>query len=143
MRAGLSRTATLNVTITNADTTSLTTGADLTATLSLGNVPFVGGATISLAGTLSYTGGTLGASLTGSLNTALPIAGGAVTLQPGDSLSIATGTGLTIGGAAVIGAAQNPYTITVNGTLTDLRNWSLIGHVVERPDCTTAHSLRS
>src|SRR4029077_56064 len=113
------------VTIANAGTTTLTGGADLTATLTLGNVPFIGATTVSLTGTLTYTGGTLGASLIGSLTAALPIANGAVTLQPGDSLSISTGTGLTVGGTALIGPGANPYTITVNGTLADLSNWSL------------------
>lgn len=118
-------TATLSVTITNAGTATLTGGTDLTATLTLGNVPFIDGTTVTLTGALTYTNGTLGASLAGSLNAALPLAGGAVTLQQGDSLSIATGTGLAIGGTALIGTSANPYTVTVNGTLADLSNWSL------------------
>jgi hypothetical protein len=118
-------TATLAVTIANAATTNLTNGGDLTATLTMNGVPFVGGTTVSLAGTLSYTGGSLGASLTGSLAAALPIAGGAVILQPGDSVAIATGTGLVVNGTALIGTAAAPYSIGVNGTLTDLKNWSL------------------
>lgn len=118
-------TATLQVTIRHAGTTTLSGGADLTTTLTLGGVPFVAGATVTLTGHLTYTGGTLAASLTGSLDSAISLAGGAVTLQAGTNLSIATGGGLTVHGTALLGSGENAFTLTVDGSVTDLRNWSL------------------
>lgn len=118
-------TGTLRVSIAHAATTTLSGGADLTATVTLGGVPFVNGSSVSLAGTLSYTGGTLNASLTGSLDADLSVAGGAVVLKGGASVSIATGTGLSFDGTALVGPADAAYSVTVNGTLTDLKNWSL------------------
>jgi Ricin-type beta-trefoil lectin domain-like len=118
-------TGTLRVSIANAATTTLSGGADLTATVTLSGVPFVNGSSVTLTGTLSYTGGTLNASLTGSLDADLSVAGGAVVLKGGASVSIATGTGLSIDGTALVGPADAAYSVTVNGTLTDLKNWSL------------------
>src|SRR5262249_23651062 len=118
-------TGTLQVTITNAATTTLSGGIDLTATVTLNGVPFINGSTVTLTGTLSYTNGSLSATLTGSLATDLSMAGGTVTLQQGDSLALATGSGLTIGGTALVGPGDAAYSVTLNGTLTDLKNWSL------------------
>ncbi|WP_432830077.1 RICIN domain-containing protein [Dactylosporangium sp. CA-092794] len=118
-------TGTLQVTIRNAGTTTLSDGADLTATLTLGNVPFIEGATVTLTGALTYSGGSLGASLTGTLAAALPMAGGAVTLQPGSAVSIGTDTGLSVTGTALVGIGQDTFSVSVSGSLASLTNWSL------------------
>jgi hypothetical protein len=118
-------TAALQVTISSANTASMTDGTNLSSSLTLGNVPFVGGSTISLAGSLGYSGGILTASLTGALTSALAVASGAVVLQPGTSLTLATGTGLVLNGAAQIGSGANSFAVAVTGSLTDLSNWSV------------------
>src|SRR6478735_2404896 len=63
--AGNGLGGTLTVTIAHADTTDLT-GADLTATLNITGIPALG-TTVDVSGSLTYVGGKLGASLTGTL----------------------------------------------------------------------------
>ncbi|MBP2706912.1 RICIN domain-containing protein [Microbispora sp. RL4-1S] len=117
-------TATLQVTIAHADTSALTDGADLTATLALGDVPFVAGSKVALNGALAYTGGALSASLTGTLTSALPVTGGFV-LLPGATLTLATGSGLTLSGGAQVGTGGDTFVVDVAGSFTNLNNWSL------------------
>lgn len=118
-------TATLTVTVANAATSDLSNGTDVTGSLTLGGVPFVGGATAGLTFTLHYTSGALGASLSGSLTTAASFASGVVTIPAGTSLTLATGSGITLNGAADLTYNGQTTEITVNGTLTSLSNWSL------------------
>jgi hypothetical protein len=118
-------TATLRVTIANAATSTLAGGTDVSSSLTISNVPFLGGSSASLTGSLGYNGSTLSASLTGTLATAATLASGALTVQPGTSLTLATGTGLTINGTATIGTGTYALATTLTGALTDLSNWSL------------------
>jgi Ricin-type beta-trefoil lectin domain-like len=125
---GTGMTAALSVTIANASTSSLTDGTDVTGSLALGNVPFAGDSAATLTFGLGYTGGALSASLSGQLTSDAKFAGGAVTLPAGETtIGLATGTGLTIQGTADINAGGNTAAaaVAVNGTLTDLSDWSL------------------
>ena len=74
--------ATLHVVIGNASTTTLSSSNGVTATLTLTGVPFVAGTTLALTGSLSYRAGALSASLTGSLESDLPL-GPAAVVKPG------------------------------------------------------------
>ncbi|GAA0366716.1 hypothetical protein GCM10009530_15680 [Microbispora corallina] len=117
-------TAALDVTVAHAATSTLGDATDLTATLTLGGVPFVAGSTVTLQGALTYTGGTLGASLQGSLTSGLTVARG-FTLQPGTTLTLSTGAGLTLDGTAQVGAGDGAFTVHAGGAFHDLRNWTL------------------
>jgi hypothetical protein len=118
-------TATLSVAIANAATSDLSSGTDVTGSLTLGGVPFAGGATAGLTFTLGYTGGALSASLSGSLTSAATFANGVVTIPAGTSLTLATGSGITLNGAADLTYNGQTTEITVNGTLMSLSSWSL------------------
>jgi hypothetical protein len=117
--------AMLNVTIANASSSPLTDGTDVTGSLALTGVPFAGGSTASLTFGLGYTGGALSASLAGSLTSTATFANGVVTIPAGATLTLATGTGLSLSGTAELTAGSSTTQINVNGTLTDLKNWSL------------------
>jgi hypothetical protein len=118
-------TGTLTVTIANASSSALTDGTDVTGSLALTGVPFAGGSTASLTFSLGYTGSALSASLAGSLTSTATFANGLVTIPAGATLTLATGTGLSLSGTADINAGSNTTQVTVNGTLTDLKDWSL------------------
>jgi ricin-type beta-trefoil lectin protein len=118
-------TATLSVAIANAATSDLSNGTDVTGSLTLGGVPFVGGATAGLTFTLGYASGALKASLAGSLTSAATFANGVVTIPAGTSLTLATGSGLTLNGVADLTYNGQTTEIAVNGTLTSISNWSL------------------
>ncbi len=118
-------TAGLDVTIANASTSDLSDGTDVSGTLTLDGVPFVGGATATLAFTLGYASGALSASLAGSLASAATFANGVVTIPAGTSLTLATGSGITLSGAADLTYNGQTTEITVTGTLTGASNWSL------------------
>lgn len=118
-------TATLDVTIANASTSNLSDGTDVSGTLTLNGVPFVGGSTATLTFTVGYASGALSASLTGSLATAATFANGVVTIPAGTSLTLATGSGITLSGAADLTYNGQTTEITLNGTLTSLSSWSL------------------
>jgi len=117
-------TAALQVTISAANTSAMTDGTDLSSTLTFSNVPFLGGS-VSLAGSLGYNGTTLSASVTGTLTSNLTFANGAVTLQQGTSITLATGTGLQVQGSATFGTGTYALDASVTGSLTSLSNWSL------------------
>ncbi|MGH3171445.1 MAG: hypothetical protein ACRDN0_36990, partial [Trebonia sp.] len=121
-------TVTASATATSGETASLTAtiGSDgsATGTLALTGVPFAGGSAAALTFTLGYTGGTLSASLSGALTSPASFAGGAVTI-PSASLTLASGSGVTLTGTADINSGSTSATVAVNGTLTDLSDWSL------------------
>lgn len=117
------QTATLTVTIANASTSDLSSGTDVTGSLVLGNVPFAGGSAASLDFTLGYSGGALSASLSGTTTSAASFAGGLVTIPAGATLTLATGSGLSLSGTADINSGSNSAQLSVSGTLTDLSNW--------------------
>ncbi len=98
-------------------------GADLTATLDLTGLPLFG-TTVEVSGTLSYTGGVVSASLTGTLS-ADTVVSSALTVKAGTTITLSTADGLAIAGTAVVGRGASAFTIDVTGTLKDVRNWSL------------------
>jgi hypothetical protein len=123
-------TGTLTITIANASSSALTDGTDVTGTLALTGVPFVGNSTAALTFTLGAdASGKLTVSLAGSASDA-SFAGGVVTI-PALTIGLATGSGLTVDGTADINA--NPAAVNVggtsavihvNGTVTDPGDWS-------------------
>ncbi len=117
--------ATLSVSIANASSSALTDGTDVTGSLALTGVPFAGGSTAQLTFSLGYTGGALSASLAGSLTSAASFANGIATIPAGATLTLATGTGLALSGTADINTGSSSTQVTVNGTLTGLKDWSL------------------
>ena len=119
-------TAALQVTITSANSASMADGTNLSSSVTFSSVPFLGGSTISLAGSLGWNGTSLTASLTGTLGSNVVIGNGAVTLEQGSSVTLATGTGLTLTSAAAqIGPGADSFAVMANGSLTDLSNWSI------------------
>jgi hypothetical protein len=118
-------TASLDVTIASASTSNLSNGTDVSGTLTMSGVPFVGGSTATLAFTLGYASGALTASLAGTLASAATFANGVVTIPAGTSLTLATGSGITLNGAADLTYNGQTTEITLTGTLTSLSSWSL------------------
>jgi hypothetical protein len=119
------QTGTLTVTITDASTSDLSSSADVTGSLVLGGVPFAGGSAASLDFTLGYTSGALSASLSGTTTSEASFANGLVTIPAGATLTLATGSGVSVNGTADINSGSSSAQITVDGTLTDLSDWSL------------------
>jgi hypothetical protein len=122
---GSGLTGTLTVTVADASSSALTDGTDVTGSLALAGVPFAGGSTASLTFSIGYTGSELSASLAGSLTSTATFASGVVTIPAGATLTLASGTGLSLSGTADINAGSNSTQVTVGGTLTDLTDWSL------------------
>ena len=118
------QTATLTATIASASTSDLSSGTDVTGSLVLGNVPFAGGSAASLDFTLGYSGGALSASLSGTTTTAA-FPNGPVTIPPGATLTLATGSGLSLSGTADINSGSDSVQVTVDGTLSSLTDWKL------------------
>lgn len=116
--------ATLTVTIADASSSTLTDGTDVTGSLALTGVPFAGDSTAALTFSLGYADGALSASLAGSLTSAATFAGGVVTIPTGATLTLGV-QGLALSGTADINAGSSSTQVTVNGTLTDLKDWSL------------------
>jgi hypothetical protein len=116
-------TGTLQVTIANASSSAMTDGSDLTSALTIANLPFPGGSTVTLIGALGYADGQLTMSAAVTLGTALTV--GAVTLQPGTTLTLVTGTGLSVSGTVQIGTGANALTLSISGVLTSLNDWTL------------------
>ena len=114
-------TATLTVTIDGADGSS----PAISGSLALAGVPFTGGSTASLTFGLGYAGGSLTASLSGALTSPATFANGLVTIPAGASITLATGTGVTVKGTADITDGSGSAEIGIAGTLTDLSDWSL------------------
>lgn len=123
--ANSGQTAILTVTIANASTSSLSNSTDVSGNLKLTGVPFTGGSTATLDFSLGYTGSALSASLSGTLTTAATFANGAVTISAGTELTLSSGSGLTISGTADFAVGTNSTSVLINGTLTDLSDWSL------------------
>jgi len=125
---GNGESGTLTVTIANASTSDLSDGTDVTGSLDLTGVPFANGSA-SLTFTLGYTGGALSASLSGTVSGA-SFGSGLVTI-PSATLTLASGSGVSLTGSAVINPdptdSSPPPTVTVavTGTITDLSDWSL------------------
>uniref|UniRef100_UPI003B3B836E RICIN domain-containing protein n=1 Tax=Nakamurella sp. TaxID=1869182 RepID=UPI003B3B836E len=113
----------LTVTVAHADTTDLS-GTDLTATVDVTGISVLG-TTVEVSGSLSSTGGTLAASLTGTLSADAVVADGVLTVKGGSTITLATGTGLSINGTAVLGSGATAFTVAVSGTVKDGQNWSL------------------
>lgn len=113
----------LTVSIANADTTDLT-GTDLTATVDITGISVLN-TTVEVSGSLSYTGGKLAASLTGTLNSDAVVADGVLTVKSGSTITLATDTGLSVTGTAVLGSGATAFTVTVSGAIKDGKNWSL------------------
>ncbi|HTW10633.1 MAG TPA: RICIN domain-containing protein [Acidimicrobiales bacterium] len=116
--------ATLNVVVSNAGTTTLADGADLTATVDLTGVPFLDGTTVSFQGSLTYSNGKLSASLAATLENDLTIAGNVVLMQ-GAMLTLDSDNGLSLSGTLEVGSGNAELDLVVTGTLKDLKNWSL------------------
>jgi hypothetical protein len=120
--------ATLAVTIARAGTSDLSDGTDVTGTLTLDGLPFAGNATASLAFTLGYGGGALTASLAGQTTGDASFANGEVTIGSGATLTLATGSGLSISGTAGISTGTQgaaPLEVDVTGTFSGPQDWNL------------------
>ncbi len=113
----------LTVGIAHADTTDLS-GADLTATVDITGIPVLG-ATVNVSGSLSYAEGTLAASLTGTLGSDAVVADGVLTVKAGTTVTVATDTGLSVSGSAVLGSGSTAFTVSVSGAVKDGKNWTL------------------
>ncbi len=113
---------TLTVTVAHADTSSLS-GTDLSANLAITGISVLG-TTVDVAGGLSYSGGKVSASLTGTLDSDAVISD-ALTIKSGTTVTLATDTGLSVTGSAVIGSGQAAFTVTVKGQISGAKNWSL------------------
>lgn len=113
----------LTVTIAHADTTDLS-GTDLTATVDVTGISVLG-ATVEVSGSLSSTGGKLAAALTGTLSGDAVVADGVLTVKAGSTVTLATDTGLSVSGTAVLGSGATAFTVSVSGTVKDGQNWSL------------------
>jgi hypothetical protein len=124
-----STAATLDVTIASASTSTLS-GTDLTATLTFPSVPFINGSTVSLAGSLGYSGAALTASLTGTLNSGITIADGA-TIDAGTTVTLdGDGPSLTVSGYVSVpvtppGGTTSTLSASVSGSISSLSAWSL------------------
>ncbi len=116
--------ATLDVVVMNASTTTLTKSTDLTATLNLSGVPFLAGTTLSLQGSITYSDGAVKASLTATLESDLSIVSNVVLTQ-GALITLASDTGLTVSGTLEIGTGNSAFDLVLNGSVKDLKNWSL------------------
>lgn len=119
------QTATLTVTIASASTSDLSSGTDVTGSLVLDGVPFVGGSHASLDFTLGYSDGALSASLSGTTADTASFANGLITIPAGATLTLATGSGLSLDGTADINSGSNSAQIMVSGMLSSLSDWSL------------------
>lgn len=113
---------TLTIVVQKASTTQLA-GHDLSTTLEIDNLPLLG-STVNLVGTLSYTGGALGASLTGTLAADL-VLGPGLTLLQGATFTLDSGAGLTVSGSASLGTTTNSFQVGVAGAISGTKNWSL------------------
>jgi hypothetical protein len=130
----------LSVSIANADATDLT-GADLTATLDITGISVLG-TTVEVSGSLSATGGRLAASLTGRLSSDGVVADGVLTVKSGSTITLATDTGLSVNGTAVLGSGPTAFTVTVSGAIKDGRNWSLsVDNTAETPQFSPVDGL--
>ncbi len=116
--------AALHVVLMNASTTTLTKSTDLSATLDLTGVPFLAGTTLGLQGSISDNAGTVSASLTGTLESDLPIVSNVVLMQ-GALVTLASGPGLTVSGTLEIGTGNDTFDLVLAGSIKDLENWSL------------------
>src|SRR6478736_6063574 len=130
----------LTVTIAHADTTDLS-GTDLTATVDVTGISVLG-ATVEVSGSLSYTGGKLAASLTGTLSADAVVADGVLTVKAGTTVTLATDTGLSISGTAVLGSGSTAFTVSVSGTVKDGKNWSLsVNNTTDTPEFSPVDGL--
>jgi len=114
-------TATLSVAIASVSTAS----PGISGSLSLDGVPFTGGSTASLKFGLGYASGALTANLAGTLTYPATFGNGLVTIPVGATITLGTGTGVSVSGMADINYGSGSAEINVTGTLTDLSNWSL------------------
>ena len=131
---------TLTVTIAHADITDLS-GTDLTATLDITGISVLG-TTVEVSGSVSYTGGKLAASLTGTLTSDAVVADGVLTIKSGTTITLATDTGLSLTGSAVIGSGGTAFTVTVNGAVKDSKNWSLtVADTTDTPSFSPINGL--
>jgi hypothetical protein len=130
----------LTVTIAHADTTDLS-GTDLTATVDVTGISVLG-ATVEVSGSLSYTGGKLAASLTGTLSADAVVADGVLTVKAGSTVTLATDTGLSISGSAVLGSGATAFTVSVTGAIKDGKNWSLtVDNTADTPEFSPIDGL--
>jgi hypothetical protein len=115
--------ATLSVTINHVSQTALS-GADLNATLHVTGLK-VFGVGVDLDGSLTYSGGKLAASVTGTLPDDVVVSSGILTIDAGTAVGYSTADGLTVSGSVDLGADPAKFTVAFTGTITDLKNWSL------------------
>lgn len=115
--------ATLSITINHVSQTALT-GADLQATLNVTGLK-VFGAHVDLDGSLTYPGGKLDASLTGTLTDDVPVSSGILTIDAGTAVGYSTADGLTVTGSVDLGADPARFTVAFTGAIGDVKNWSL------------------
>ena len=108
----------VSVTIAHSASTDLTGsgGTDLSSTVTLTGVPVLG-TTVDLTGTLADTGGTVSASITGTLDDDLDVAPDMVRIAKGTSVTLSTSDGLALSGTAVIGSGDTAVAVDIAGTL--------------------------
>ena len=117
-------TGTLTVAVDAPGTATLTGTAGVTGTLRLTGVPFIGGATTALTGTVGHTGGALSWSLSGSTEGEASF--GEVSIRKGATVALATSGPFTVKGTADIGPpGGTTFAVHVSGSLTNKTTWSL------------------
>ena len=117
-------TGTLTAAVDAPGTATLTGTAGVTGTLRLTGVPFTGGATTALTGTVGHAGGALSWSLSGSTEGAASF--GEVSIRKGATVALAKSGPFTVKGTADIGPpGGTTFAVHVSGSLTNKTSWSL------------------
>ena len=116
----------VSVTIAHSASTDLTGsgGTDLSSTVTLTGVPVLG-TTVDLTGTLADTGGTVSASITGTLDDDLVVAPDMVRIAKGTSVTLSTSDGLALSGTVIIGSGDAAVAVDITGTLKGAKDFSL------------------
>jgi hypothetical protein len=130
----------LSVSIAHADTTDLS-GTDLTSTLDITGISVLG-STVEVSGSLTSTAGKLAASLTGTLGSDVVVADGVLTVKAGTTVTLATDTGVSVNGTAVLGSGSTTFTVSVSGAVKDGKNWSLtVDDTADTPEFSPVDGL--
>ena len=116
----------LAVTIAHSANTELggAASADLSATVGITGVPVLD-STVDLSGTLSYTNGSVSASITGTLTNDLTVVPDVLTIAKDSTVTLSTADGLTLSGSAVIGDGSSSVTVDVTGKVKGAKDFSL------------------
>jgi hypothetical protein len=121
--AGGGADARLSVVVRHASTSTLAGGADLSATVHVGDIAVLGTG-VDLDGPLSYADGTVTTALAGRLADDVVVSPAAV-VRAGSTVTLGTATGLVVDGSAVLVAAAGKVPVSVRGRVTAPGAWTL------------------